>query len=134
MSPSGTTSLPQPAQDATTELRASLYELLAVQLDRALGIALDKVEDLADGLENVAASGGVGMSALLGGVVGRLGGRNVAWSAIRGAFSAMTTAQRAGVVLALTLAVVLLPVAVLVALVLVLLLAVAAMAASASDS
>ncbi|HYH29973.1 MAG TPA: hypothetical protein VD903_06275 [Pseudonocardia sp.] len=94
------------------ELRASLRRLLVTLLDRAFGIALDRVEDLARWLDDVAARGGVKMNALLGGARAALGGRNPAWGAVLGAVRAMSPAAKVALVAALVLALVLLPVTV----------------------
>jgi hypothetical protein len=70
---------------AVEELRASLRTLLATLLDRAFGIALERVEDLARWLDEVAAHGGVRLNALLGGARAAIGGRSPVWGAIVGA-------------------------------------------------
>jgi hypothetical protein len=113
------------------ELKASLRRLLETLLERAFGIALDAVEDLARWLDEVAARGGIGMNALLGGVRSALGGGNPVWGAIVGAFRAMSPAAKAALITALALALVLLPVSVVL---LLLVLIVAAVVAAARAS
>jgi hypothetical protein len=110
------------------ELKASLRRLLATLLDRAFGIALERVEDLAGWLDEVAARGGVRMNALLGGARAALGGRNPVWAAVRAGFRAMSPAVKVAVVAAFVLAVLLLPVTVVL---LLLFLVVAAIVAAA---
>ena len=94
------------------ELKASLRRLLATLLDRAFGIALERVEDLAGWLDEVAARGGIKMNALLGGVRSAIGGRNPVWGAVVGAFRGMSPATKVALVAALVLALLLLPVTV----------------------
>jgi hypothetical protein len=94
------------------ELRASLRRLLATLLDRAFGIALDKVEVLSGWLDDVAAHGGIKVNALVGGARAALGGRNPVWGALVGAVRAMGPAARVALVVVLVLALVLLPVTV----------------------
>lgn len=94
---------------AMEELRTSLRELLATVLERALGIALDGVERLAEWFDDVAARGGVRMNALLGGVRAVFGGRNPVWGAVVGAVSGLSPAGRVALILALVLALLLLP-------------------------
>lgn len=94
------------------ELKASLRRLLATVLDRAFGIALETVEDLAGWLDEVAARGGIRMNALLGGVRSVIGGRNPLWGAVVGGFRALSPATRVALITALVLALVLLPVTV----------------------
>lgn len=101
-------------QTPLDELKASLRRLLATLLDRAFGIALERVEDLAGWLDEVAARGGFRLNALLGGVRSAIGGRNPVWGAIVGGFRALSPAARVALVAALALALVLLPVTVVV--------------------
>jgi hypothetical protein len=100
----------QPAeQTPLDELKASLRKLLATLMDRAFGLALDKVEVLAGKLDEVAARGGLGLNALLGGVRASLQGRNPIWGAIKGAVAAMSPEAKAALIVALVLALLLLP-------------------------
>jgi hypothetical protein len=101
-----------PTEEALDELKASLRRLLATLLERAFGIALDKVETLAKGFDEIAARGGIPVSALLGGLRAKLEGRSPIWGAIRGAYSALSPGVKVLIVLALVLALVLLPVTV----------------------
>lgn len=86
--------------------------MLATLLDRAVGIALDKVERLARSLDDIAARGGVGLNALLGGLRSTLEGRNPLWGAVTGAVSALSTGAKIALFAALVLALLLLPVTV----------------------
>jgi hypothetical protein len=99
-------------QAAVEELRASLRRLLAALLDRAFGIALERVEDLARWLDDVAAHGGIRVNALVGGIRAAVGGRNPVWGAVVGAVRGMSPAARVALIVALVLAVLLLPVTV----------------------
>lgn len=94
------------------ELRASLRTLLTTLLERAFGIALEQVEGLAGWFDGVAARGGVGINALLGGARAALGGRNPVWGALKGVWAGMGPAAKTALILALVLALVLLPVTV----------------------
>jgi hypothetical protein len=94
------------------ELKASLRRLLATLLDRAFGIALERVEDLAGWLDEVAARGGIRMNALLGGVRSTIGGRSPVWGAIVGGFRALSPTARVALIAAFVLALALLPVTV----------------------
>jgi hypothetical protein len=121
-----------PTEEALDELKAGVRRLLATLLDRALGIALDKVETLARSFDEIAARGGVPINALLGGVRAKLQGRSPVWGAIRGAIAAMSPGAKALLILALVLALLLLPVTVV--LLLLALIAVAVWAAVRSGS
>jgi hypothetical protein len=101
-----------PTEEALEDLKASLRRLLATLLDRALGIALDKVETLARSFDEIAARGGVPVGALLGGLRAKLQGRSPIWGAIRGAFAALSPGVKALIIVALVLALLLLPVTV----------------------
>lgn len=96
-----------------SELRASLRELLAALVRRAFGIALDQVEELAEGLDAMVARGGPTVNALFGGALAHLEGRNRFWAAARRAVASLSAGQRAALVAILVLAVVLLPITVL---------------------
>jgi hypothetical protein len=114
------------------ELKASLRKLLAALLDRALGIALDKVERIARNFDDIAARGGVGLNALVGGVRAKLEGRNPIWGAITGAMSAMSPQAKAALIAALILALLLLPVTVVLLLLVLIVVAVVAAAQARS--
>lgn len=116
----GEPAAPSPVQ----QLGASLRELLAVALDRLLGLALEKVEDLAGSLERISATGGPGIGALLGAVRAKLGGANLVWGAVKGAFGALSPGTRAAIVVVLVLALLLLPVTVVLVLLALIVLAV----------
>jgi membrane associated rhomboid family serine protease len=94
-------------------LGASLRELLATVLERAFGLALDKVESLAASLDDMAARGGPKLNALLGGARAAFEGRSPVWGAVRGAVAALGPAAKAALITVLILAIVLLPVTVL---------------------
>jgi hypothetical protein len=99
-------------QTPLEELKASLRRLLTTLLERAFGIVLERVEDLAQWLDEVAARGGIRMNALIGGVRAALGGRNPVWGAVVGGFRAMSPALKVALIAALVLALLLLPVTV----------------------
>jgi hypothetical protein len=101
-----------PTEQALEDLKASLRKLLATVLERAFGLALEKVETLAKSFDEIAARGGVPLNALLGGVKAGMQGRNPVWGAIKGAFGALSPAIRVAIIVALVLALVLLPVTV----------------------
>ena len=92
------------------QLTASLRELLAVALDRAAGFVAEKVDQVAQSLENVAVEGGPKIGAILGGVEAKLAGANPVWGAVKGTFGSLSPAARVGILLLLILAVVLLPI------------------------
>lgn len=117
---------PQPAAEAFAELRESVRRLLAALLDRGLGLALDKVEQLARSMDEIAARGGPKLGALWGGAKAKLAGRSPFWGAVIGAFSVMSPAAKVAVVAALVLALLLLPVTVVLVLLALIVLAVAA--------
>lgn len=78
--------------DPLRELKESLRRLLATLLERAVGLAPDKVEQLARPLDEMAARGGPELGALFGGARAALSGGNPVWGAIRGAVSAAKVA------------------------------------------
>jgi hypothetical protein len=92
------------------QLKASLRELLAAAMNRVAGFAMDKVDEAAQSLEDIAANGGPKIGAVLGGVEAKLAGNNPVWGAVKGAFGSLSPAARIGIALLLLLAVVLLPV------------------------
>ncbi|WP_214371408.1 hypothetical protein [Pseudonocardia sp. H11422] len=87
-------------------------------LERTFGMALDKVEQLARTLDEIAARRGVKIGALLGGVRAALAGKSPVWGAITGAFSALGPGAKAAIIIVLVLALLLLPVTVVVLLLL----------------
>ena len=119
-------------QTPMDELKASLRKLLATLLDRAFGLALEKVETLARSFDEIAARGGLPMHALLGGIGASLQGRNPIWGAIRGAIAGMSPEAKAALIVALVLALLLLPLTVV--LLLLVLIAVAVWAAVRAGS
>lgn len=114
------------------QLKASLRELLGVALDRAAAFAAEKVDQVTQSLEHLAADGGPKISALLGGVEAKLAGANPVWGAVKGAYGALSPAARVGILLLLVLAVVLLPVTLLLVLLGLIVLAVILMATTRS--
>jgi len=99
-------------EPATEQLKASLRRLLAALLERGFGVVLESVERLAGTFDEIAARGGVKVSALWGGARAGLSGRNPVWGAVKGAFSALSTPARVMLIIALVLALLLLPVTV----------------------
>jgi hypothetical protein len=119
-----------PPPDPTEELRASLRRLLATLLERGFGIALDAVERIASGLDDIAARGGLQVHAVLGGMAAKMEGASPVLGALRAVMAALSPAARAALILALVLALLLLPVtAVLVLLALIVLAVVLALRA-----
>lgn len=94
---------PTEAPDLLRELRVAGERLLAAVIRRLAESALEKVDDLADGLERIAAEGGVGVGAAVGAGRALARGGNVVWGALKGGFAALGTAAKVlvGVVLAL---------------------------------
>ena len=109
---------PEPASSPeptpTERLVACGQKLLIAVIDRAAGLAVDKVDDLSGTLEEIKASGGVGMSAALGGGLAKLAGKSPLIGAIKGAAAAMSTTTKVLIALALILTAVLAPVVLLV--------------------
>ncbi|MGI5132033.1 hypothetical protein ACQEVB_34875 [Pseudonocardia sp. CA-107938] len=99
---------PQARADAVADLRDSLADLLHV----TVGIALDKVEDLARSFDVLTSAKDSVIGAVLGGLRAGAAGDNPIWGAFRGAIAAMSTSTRIALVVALVLAIVLLPVTV----------------------
>lgn len=100
----------QPPPSAGQQLKASLRGLLAATVDRVAGLAMEKADQAAQSLENIAAEGGPKIGAIFGGIEAKLAGNNPVWGAVKGAFGALSPSARIGIVLLLVLAVVLLPV------------------------
>lgn len=92
-----------PPPDLATTLRVAGGRLLAAVVDRLAQAALEKVDDLAAGLERIASEGGPGVGAAVGAGRAYAEGRNVLWGAIKGGFAALGTAAKVliGVVLVL---------------------------------
>lgn len=89
--------------DLAGQLRVAGERLLAAAVRRLVDAALEKVDDLADGLERIAAEGGVGVGAAVGAGRALARGGNVTWGAVKGGFAALGTAAKifVGVLLAL---------------------------------
>ncbi|GEL20037.1 hypothetical protein [Pseudonocardia asaccharolytica] len=116
----------EPDRSPAQPLKDSVRDLLVVLARRALGVALDKVEAVADGLEEIASRGGVATSAALGGGRALLEGRNPAWSALKAGVAALPAGITTFLVLTLILVLLLGPVLLLILLVLLLVWAVVA--------
>ncbi|MEJ2889153.1 hypothetical protein [Actinomycetospora aeridis] len=91
-------------------------ERIAVALiDRLAAAAVDKVDELADRLQDFAQNpGGIGMTAMVRAGLAKMQGKNPVWAAITGAVSAMSTTTKILLGLLLILVAVLSPVAILV--------------------
>jgi hypothetical protein len=89
----------------------SLERLGAALIDRAASAAVDKVDDLSEKLEGIAQNGGVGLNAAFGAGTAVMAGKNPLVGAIKGAWSALGTGAKVGIVLGLILLAVLSPVA-----------------------
>jgi hypothetical protein len=123
----------EPARDRPIDqLRESLRKLLSALLDRAFGIALDKVEQLARTFDEVATRGGYKVGALLGGARAAVSGHNPIWGAIKGAVAALSPGAKAALIIVLILALVLLPVTVVLVLLFLIVVAVIAVARTRS--
>ena len=94
--------------DAVEELRETLVELLRT----TVGLALDKVQQLASSFDVLTRAKGSMLGAVVGGLRAGAAGNYPIWGAFRGAVAAMSTGTRVALVLALVLAIVLLPVTV----------------------
>ncbi|WP_142097075.1 hypothetical protein [Pseudonocardia cypriaca] len=101
-------------------------------LERAFGVALDKVEQLSRSLDDIAARGGYKIGAVFGGVRAAAAGRNLVWGAVKGAFSALSPGAKAAIIVALVLALLLLPVTVVLLLLLLIVVAIVAVVQSRS--
>jgi hypothetical protein len=112
---------PAPAPATTAGTTGTLtngqrLERIAVALiDRLAAAAADKVDELADKLQDIAQNpGGIGMTAAMRAGLAAMQGKNPVWAAIKGAASAMSTTTKVLIGLALILLAVLSPVALLV--------------------
>lgn len=127
-----------PARDAHSDqspgeqLKAALRELLATVLERAFGLALDKLEQLSGTLEDIEARGGYKIGAVFGGVRAAVAGKSPVWGAIKGAFSALSPGVKAAIIIVLVLALLLLPVTVVLLLLLLIVVAIIAIVKSRS--
>jgi membrane associated rhomboid family serine protease len=99
-------------QSPGDQLKAALRKLLSTVLERAFGVALDKVEQLSRTLDDIAARGGYKIGAVFGGVRAAAAGRSPVWGAVKGAFSALSPGAKAAIIVVLVLALLLLPVTV----------------------
>jgi hypothetical protein len=94
----------------------SLERLAAALVDRAAGVAVDKVDDFAEKLEGIAANGGVGLGAAFGAGTAMMAGKNPVLGAVKGAWGALSTGKKVAIVLGLVLLGLLSPVALVLAL------------------
>src|SRR3954447_10585150 len=97
-----------------TNLSAALSDLRDAALRYATVKASRKVEDWAEDLNELVASGGPTTQAVFEGVKAKLRGKNPVWAAIRGAWSGASPKLKLAVVLILILTLVLAPVVLLV--------------------
>jgi hypothetical protein len=95
----------------------SLERLAAALVDRAAGVAVDKVDDFAEKLEGIAANGGVGLGAAFGAGTAMMAGKNPVLGAVKGAWGALSTGKKVAIVVGLVLLGLLSPVALVLALV-----------------
>lgn len=103
-----------PEQTPGERLKAAGERILAAAVDRLSAVALEKVDDLAGSLEDLAANGGVGVGAALGAAKAKVQGGNLVWGAIKGGFAALGTAAKVLVAVVVALSPVLLVVALVV--------------------
>lgn len=99
---------PESPADPAERLKSSLQNLLAALIDRAAGVALSKIDDLAGSLEDVTARGGAGLAAALGAGKALLAGTNPIWGAIKAGFAALGTLAKTLLIVGLALSPVLL--------------------------
>ena len=92
-------------------LVSSLERLAVAVIDKAAGLAVDKVDDVAGKLEDIASNGGVGLSAAFGAGTAMMAGKNPVIGAMKGAWSALGTGTKVAIVLGLVLLGLLSPVA-----------------------
>lgn len=96
--------VPDPAPSPGDQLRAAGERVLVALVDRLAAIALDKVDALADGLEEIARNGGVGVGAAVGAGRAMAEGRSVVWGAVKGGFAALGAAAKVLVAVVVALA------------------------------
>ena len=89
-------------------------DLVVAAIDRLAGAAADKVDDVVAKFDEIKASGGVGLNAMISAGLAKLQGQNPVWAAIKGAVSSMSTSTKVVVALLLILTAVLAPVVLLV--------------------
>ena len=95
----------------------SLERLAAALVGRAAEAAVDKVDDVAEKLEGIAANGGVGLGAAFGAGTAMMAGKNPVVGAVKGAWGALSTGKKVAIVLGLVLLGLLSPVALVLVLV-----------------
>lgn len=107
------TAATEPTSELTPGERLKLCGIrIAVALiDRAAGVAADKVDDVSDQLEKMASGGGVKLGALFGAGNAMMAGKNPVLGAVKGAWGALGTGPKIGIVVGLVLLGVLSPVA-----------------------
>ncbi|MEQ3554035.1 hypothetical protein WIS52_26480 [Pseudonocardia nematodicida] len=121
------------AGEPLDRLKAAGERVLVALVNKMAELALEKVDDLASSLEEVAANGGVGLSAALGAGKAMAAGKSPLWGALKGGFSALGDLAKALVVVVLALSPVLLVVALVVLVVALLVWAIIAAIRAATD-
>jgi hypothetical protein len=114
MTASNTASGATKSAPVATSLAPALSDLREAGLRYAIAKASRKVEDWADDLNDLVASGGPTTQAVFEGLKAKLRGQNPVWAAIKGAWSGASPELRLGVVLILILTLLLGPVVLLV--------------------
>jgi hypothetical protein len=97
-----------------TSLGPALRDLREATLRYATVKVSRKLQEWADGLNDLAANGGSATRAVVEGLKAKLGGRNPVWAAIKGAWSGASPTRKLAVVLILLLMLLLSPVVLLV--------------------
>ena len=95
----------------------SLERLAAALVGRAAEAAVDKVDDVAERLEGIAANGGVGLGAAFGAGTAMMAGKNPVVGAVKGAWGALSTGKKVAIIVGLVLLGLLSPVALVLVLV-----------------
>jgi hypothetical protein len=114
MTASNTASGATESAPVATSLAPALSDLREAALRYAIAKASRKVEDWADDLNDLVASGGPTMQAVFEGLKAKLRGQNPVWAAIKGAWSGASSELKLAVVLILILTLLLGPVVLLV--------------------
>ncbi|GAA4924170.1 hypothetical protein EV188_105246 [Actinomycetospora succinea] len=110
-----TTAAPAAASQHVPTNGERLQRIAVALIDRLAAAAVDKVDELADRLQDFAQNpGGIGMTAMVQAGLAKMQGKNPVWAAIKGAVSAMSTTTKILLGLLLILVAVLSPVAILV--------------------
>jgi len=107
------TSEPTPGQ----RIKACFERLAVALIHRGTDAIVDRADGLSEKLEEIRDNGGVGLGAAFGAGYAYMAGKNPVVGALKGAWSALGTGQKVGIVLGLVLLGLLSPVALVVALV-----------------